>query len=146
MLYQFHHEQTKKRPGSVHATYLVGGVQRVTDLVSTNGAQKVEDQDAHMPSSPYMSSSMPHQDGTEEEPTVRSITLVTEEQLEGKFSRPPTNLAACRLEMWVLSHGQMLTGDSEAKAQYAAVHSVHIYSLEPIIIQVTLCLEGRTYQ
>ncbi|KAI4131579.1 MAG: hypothetical protein LQ347_002916 [Umbilicaria vellea] len=105
MLYQFHHEQTKKRPGSVHATYLVGGVQRVTDLVSTNGAQKVEDQDAHMPSSPYMSSSMPHQDGTEEEPTVRSITLVTEEQLE------------------------------EAKAQYAAVHSVHIYSLEPIIIQ-----------
>lgn len=89
MLYDFHHEQTKRKPGSVHATYLVGGARRVTELPGTNGVQKADDQDIHMPSSPFISSSMPHQDGEEEEQIVRSITLVKEEQLEGTFSRFP---------------------------------------------------------
>lgn len=99
MLYDFHHEQTKRKPGSVHATYLVCGVQRVTELASTNGVHEVHNQDAHMPSSPYMSSSMPRQDGEEEEQTVRSITLVTEEHLEGMFAELPTTLAACHLQL-----------------------------------------------
>lgn len=89
MLYDFYDEQTRRKPGSIHATYLVGGVRRVTEPPGTNGVQKVNDQDVHMPSSPYMSSSMPHQDGEEEEQTVRSITLVKEEQLEGRFSGIP---------------------------------------------------------
>ncbi|SLM33999.1 DNA polymerase subunit Cdc27 [Lasallia pustulata] len=105
MLYDFHDEQTRRKPGSIHATYLIGGARRVTEPPGTNGVQKVNDQDVHMPSSPYMSSSMPHQDGEEEEQTVRSITLVKEEQLE------------------------------EVKSQYATVHSVHVYSLEQSTIQ-----------
>lgn len=94
MLYDFHHEQTKRKPGSVHATYLVGGVQRVTELASTNGIQKADDHDVRTPSSPYMSSSMPHQDGEEEEQIVRSLTLVKEEHLEGRVSKSLTTLAA----------------------------------------------------
>lgn len=94
MLYDFHHKQTDRKPGIVHATYLVGGAQRVTELPGTKGAQEADGQDVHMPSSPFMTSSMPHEDGEEEEQTVRSITLVKEEQLQGIFSVPPTALAS----------------------------------------------------
>ncbi|MCJ1300326.1 hypothetical protein MMC08_003122, partial [Hypocenomyce scalaris] len=105
MLYDFHHEQKIRKPGSIHATYLVGGARRVSELPSTNGSQKPDGEDVHMQSSPFLSSSMPHQDEEAEEHTVRSITLVREEQLE------------------------------EVKSQFATLFSVHVYSLEPSTIQ-----------
>ena len=96
MLYAFHHEQTNRKPGSVHATYLVGGARRITEPRGKIGVQKADDQDVHLPSSPFMSSSMPHQDGEEDEQTVQSITLVKEEQLESMFSGFP-NSSGCSL-------------------------------------------------
>jgi DNA polymerase delta subunit 3 len=82
MLYDFHHKQNAKRPGSVHATYLVSGVQ--AGKSESKGVQK-KDEDVHMQSSPFMSSSMPNQDEEEpqSQPEMRVITLTREEHLEG---------------------------------------------------------------
>ncbi|CAK3989976.1 DNA polymerase delta subunit 3-like [Lecanosticta acicola] len=83
MLYDFHHKQNSKKPGSVHATYIITGTKRAVQ--QANGVQSQDDdEDAVMQSSPPLpSSSMPK---PEEEPEqavpVKSIMLVKEEHME----------------------------------------------------------------
>jgi len=80
ILYDFHQKQTSKKAGSVHATYLVSGVQVVKP--ASNGVHQT-DEDTPMQSSPFMSSSMPNQDVEEEATGTRVMTLAREEHLEG---------------------------------------------------------------
>ena len=86
MLFEFHSKENARRPGSVHATYLVSGGQPL-NKDELNGI----DDDVHMRSSPFFSSSMPSHDDDHQmiervdkkEPLMRVVTLVREDQLEG---------------------------------------------------------------
>ncbi|CAG8949317.1 hypothetical protein HYFRA_00004943 [Hymenoscyphus fraxineus] len=103
MLYDFHRSQNQKKPGSVHATYLVSGTKRKEDPPATIGGVKDEDGDDYMQSSPFMGSSMlqPEQDQGTGASSVLEITLVREEDLE------------------------------KLRSEYEQINSIHIYSLEP---------------
>lgn len=71
MLYDFHHWQNGKRPGSVHATYLIYGTKREEQT------QVNQDGDVEMSSSP------PEPEEQEVIP-VHALQLVSESELEGK--------------------------------------------------------------
>ncbi|KAH9219633.1 DNA polymerase subunit Cdc27 [Leptodontidium sp. 2 PMI_412] len=81
MLYDFHRQQNAKKPGTIHATYLISGTKGKEEPLATNGAAKKDGEDDYMQSSPFMASSMPAAEGTGES-GVLSITLVKEENLE----------------------------------------------------------------
>jgi DNA polymerase delta subunit 3 len=83
MLFEFHRSQNAKKPGTVHATYLMSGIKRKEDPIVTNGGAKIDGEDDYMQSSPFMGSSMPQGDAGTGESGVLSITLVKEEELEG---------------------------------------------------------------
>ncbi|KAL9130635.1 MAG: hypothetical protein Q9175_006970 [Cornicularia normoerica] len=85
MLYEFYSTQTTKKPGSVHATYLLDGVSRPVRESSVNRHQQ-DGGDMHVQSSPYMSSSIPHQEDQEDAFVPRSIVLAKEEDVEGKMN------------------------------------------------------------
>lgn len=95
MLYEFYHEQNKRKPGSVYATYIVSGMKnRVGTGNGTTKTNGKHDGDEPMPSSPPLpSSSMAgpsQQESVEtehEQVKVRTITLTREENLEGKVTR-----------------------------------------------------------
>lgn len=75
MLYEFHKWQNDKKPGSLHATYLVYGTmkkvdQRQDEDVEMSGTQTSEDD--HAPFS--------------DEVATQTLSLVKEEQLQGKQS------------------------------------------------------------
>ena len=80
MLYEFHAHENKKRPGSVHATYLIYGTQSAKTYYATGDSQK-DGEDISMTSSPFMSSSMPQDEDTVETP-LKVMTVVREENLE----------------------------------------------------------------
>ncbi|CAL3962730.1 unnamed protein product [Diplocarpon coronariae] len=101
MLFEFHRNQNAKKPGTIHATYLISGTKRKEDPFVTNGAPQKDGEDDYMQSSPFMSSSMPHPDSASGESGVLSITLVKEEQLE------------------------------EVQSQYERISSIHVYSIGP---------------
>ncbi|EME78465.1 uncharacterized protein MYCFIDRAFT_87829 [Pseudocercospora fijiensis CIRAD86] len=119
MLYEFHRKQHSKKPGSVHATYLVAGTKRSHTASSTDTNadgkhdQDENDQDGDVPmnSSPPMPSSSLHQPHAEhnssasnrevEVALIRSVMLVREQQLE------------------------------KARAQFETITGIHIYSLQP---------------
>ena len=84
MLSDFHNQQTTKKPGSVHAMYLISGVQVAKPSSDLNGTSNDHHaDDVPMQSSPFMSSSMPEQEEEEDTTaTLKVITLVREEQLE----------------------------------------------------------------
>lgn len=91
MLYDFHHRQNARKPGSVNATYIVDGKLGKAKNRSVNGESRDGD-DEHMQSSPFMSSSMP-QDGAEEDSIpIGRIALAREEDLEGRKSCENENL------------------------------------------------------
>jgi DNA polymerase delta subunit 3 len=70
MLYEFHKMQNDKRPGTLHATYLVYGTQR-----------KASEQDGDVEMTDSVSESgVPFSD----EVSTQTMTLVKEEQLQGK--------------------------------------------------------------
>ncbi|CAL8578247.1 CDC27 protein [Xanthoria parietina] len=105
LLFQFHKQQNSKKPGSVHAVYLVTGY--ISPVTPTSSAQyeQADGEDVHMQSSPFMSSSMPRQDEDEEQLAVKTVTLCREEYLEDVKTR---------------SRGKV---------------SIHVYSLGPSTIQ-----------
>ncbi|MCJ1394909.1 hypothetical protein MMC18_007789 [Xylographa bjoerkii] len=103
MLYEFHSKQNAKKPGSVHATYLVSGIKAPKAI--SNGSAAKADEDVHMQSSPFMSSSMPRQNVEEEVPVIKVMTLVQEQHLDA------------------------------VKKRYDTISSIHVYSLEPNQIQ-----------
>lgn len=86
MLYEFHRQQNGKKPGTIHATYLISGIKR-KDPEPTNVSAEQDGEDTHMQSSPFMNSSMPQPEENTEESEVLSITLVKEENLEGIYSQ-----------------------------------------------------------
>lgn len=83
MLYEFHQSQKIKKTTLTYATYLVDGTPRITEEQTANGHQQ-DGGDAHMQSSPFMSSSMPHEENDENMFGSRSIMLAREDDLEGK--------------------------------------------------------------
>ena len=80
MLYEFHAHENKKRPGSVHATYLIYGTQNAKTYYAIAEPQQ-DGEDVSMTSSPFMSSSMPQEEDTVEAPP-KVMTVVREENLE----------------------------------------------------------------
>lgn len=72
MLYEFHRSQNAKRPGAVHATYLIYGSKN-----SSDGPRSSADGDVEMASSPPEVGSL-----NEVVPTF-ALSLVPEERLEG---------------------------------------------------------------
>ena len=91
MLYDFHSQQNAKKPGAVHATYLVSGTKRKETPVVTNGGAKKDGEDDYMQSSPFMSSSMPQSEEDTGETSGLTISLVREEELDGNAFFPQTN-------------------------------------------------------
>ncbi|KAL8873886.1 MAG: hypothetical protein Q9174_000715 [Haloplaca sp. 1 TL-2023] len=70
MLFEFHKQQNCKKAGSVHAVYLVSGLlAEGRSAVSTQNLQ-TDGEDAHMQSSPFLSSSIPQKDDTESQSTA----------------------------------------------------------------------------
>ncbi|CAL5873249.1 uncharacterized protein PFLUO_LOCUS7518 [Penicillium psychrofluorescens] len=84
MLFDFHRTENAKKPQSVHATYVISGIQKPPPPPETNG-HGANDEDAIMQSSPYMPSSMPNQDPADAV-RVTSIILTREENLEAAKS------------------------------------------------------------
>lgn len=87
MLYEFHRTQNARKPGSLHATYLLCGQRKPEQEHQTKGTHQKEDGDVAMGEDSYMSSSLPGQDHEEEDQPedipVISITVAREEHLEG---------------------------------------------------------------
>ncbi len=93
MLYDFHVHENAKKPGSVHATYLLAGTKKVIPKPPiTNRQNGDHTEDQPMPSSPppFTSSMLQSsQDGETDEAeilSIRTITLVREESLNGMIN------------------------------------------------------------
>lgn len=81
MLFEFHHNENAKKPQSVHATYVISGIQKPPEPAPTNG--HTDDDDEIMQSSSYLPSSMPNQDAASDSVRIASIVLAREDDLEG---------------------------------------------------------------
>jgi DNA polymerase delta subunit 3 len=101
MLFEFHRKQNAKRPGSVHATYLITGTCLPLKAQQSDNAASQDSEDAVMQSSrPIPDSSAPQATEDDAEPTpARSILLVKEEHLQ------------------------------QAKATFENITGIHMYSL-----------------
>jgi DNA polymerase delta subunit 3 len=77
MLYEFHRSQNAKRPGAVHATYLVYGTKRASD--GPSASQNGTDGDVDM------TSSAPEVESLTEVVPTSTFSLVPEERLKGWF-------------------------------------------------------------
>ncbi|KAI9783421.1 MAG: hypothetical protein M1816_001395 [Peltula sp. TS41687] len=100
-LYEFHQQENIKKPGSVHATYLLAGVRKPPPAVTHQNGTKHDEDEEMKDSSFMMSSSMPQPDENAEKIVVQSITLVREDELEN------------------------------ARAAFDTISSIHVYSLQP---------------
>ncbi|PTU17256.1 hypothetical protein P175DRAFT_0446436 [Aspergillus ochraceoroseus IBT 24754] len=108
MLYDFHHNENAKKTKSVDATYVLTGVPKAIESPVTNGAGATgrdENLDDIMPSSPYISSSMPNQESAVDRIPVSSVLLVRGGDLE------------------------------DAKSTFESLSSIYIYSLQPTALQ-----------
>lgn len=81
MLFDFYQKQMFKKPGCLHATYLIAGYRKPEKPKETDGIVSPDGGDSIMQSSPFMSS-MPEASEKEPQQPVATITLVTEEALE----------------------------------------------------------------
>jgi DNA polymerase delta subunit 3 len=101
MLFEFHQKQNAKKPGSIHATYLITGTRLPPKPQQSNHAESQDSKDAVMQSSPPIpNSSAPQAPEDDLEPVpVRSILLVKEEHLQ------------------------------KAKATFEEITGIHMYSL-----------------
>ncbi len=73
MLYEFHRTQNAKRPGAVHATYLVYGTKSTDDRPRNSGDGDIE-----------MSSSAPEAESLTEAVPTFALSLIPEELLHGQ--------------------------------------------------------------
>jgi len=106
MLFEFHRQQNAKKPGTVHATYLVAGSMHTNDQPPANDQHSKDGEDSIMQSSPaFRSSPPPNPQEVAEDTPVLSITLVREEDLD------------------------------ELRKSYESVTSIHVYSLGPTPIK-----------
>ncbi|OCL03189.1 hypothetical protein AOQ84DRAFT_368588 [Glonium stellatum] len=81
MLYDFHQKQNARKPGSVHATYLLTGKKHPNTSQHASGMLSQDGEDSSMQSAPFMSS-IPEPESPTETISVTSIILVKEEDLE----------------------------------------------------------------
>jgi len=104
MLYDFHKSQNDRRPGAVHATYLLYGSKK--PAVSENG----NDGDIEM------TSSFPDTESITETAPTFSLSLIPENRLIGRapFAIAPPSLTV-----------------ADELAQYDEVLSLHVYSVGP---------------
>ncbi|RKF62915.1 hypothetical protein OnM2_029028 [Erysiphe neolycopersici] len=99
MLFDFHRQQNAKKPGTIHATYLIIGTRQVEEKSKvSNGADIGITEDGYMQSSPFTCSPLSSSDESVEIP-VQTITLVREADLE------------------------------KVRSKYEHIDSIHIYSL-----------------
>lgn len=94
MLYDFHRQQNAKKPGTIHATYLISGTKQIATEASNANVQQ-DGEDTPMQSSPFMSSSLHQPEESTAESGVLSITLVKEENLEGSTLQHVARLDNC---------------------------------------------------
>src|SRR5690349_22862750 len=80
MLFEFHQHQNNKKPGTVHASYLIAGRRRPTNLLNTNFCDGSGGEVSHMRCGPPSTSS-PQSHLYSNENTPLSITLAREEDL-----------------------------------------------------------------
>lgn len=125
MLYDFHKNENKKKPGSVYATYILSGVKTTSQPAKpTNGHTNGDEDDSMLPSSPP--------------PFTTSMMDPSQEENGGdekeRFTVPVTTVMLVREELL-----------ESTKAQYEKITSIHVYSLSPHRIQdlVTLTDLGR---
>lgn len=90
MLHQFYQTQSKKTPGSLHATYLLTGRQVVRrQSADTDTSQRSMDVDDMVPpSSSFPASSaaeVPENKSQDEESWMKLVTLAKEEDLAGTY-------------------------------------------------------------
>lgn len=76
MLYEFHRSQNAKRPGAVHATYLVYGTKGAADGPSAAGDGADGDIE--------MTSSIPEVESLPDPVPTFTLSLVPEDQLKGQ--------------------------------------------------------------
>lgn len=121
MLYEFHRAQNARKPGSLHATYLVTGIPKLEE--SQSNGHKLDGEDTLMQDDSFMSSSMPEQEEEREVVPVTSITLIREEDLD----RNASIVAKAR---------ELADFPTDVKQLHASISSIHVYSLEPGPLQV----------
>jgi hypothetical protein len=85
MLYEFHRSENAKRLQSVHATYLITGIQLPTEEPANQTNNSRNGEDEVMQSSPFMSS-MPQPDDAEPSVRTTSMILVREEDMPSRYS------------------------------------------------------------
>lgn len=85
MLREFYHDEISKKPSSIHATYLITGIQVITTSTEAGRQGHENYPDAHMTSSPFLSSSILPEDIAESQGTCMVMSLAREENLEGEF-------------------------------------------------------------
>ena len=91
MLYDFHRVHNTRKPGCLHATYLVAGLRKQLPKRNAIGKQPngthSQDEDSPMLDSDLPSSSAPEQsmEQTQDIPSITSVTLVKEEDLESAY-------------------------------------------------------------
>lgn len=123
MLFDFYEKESKKKPGSIYATYLVSGRKKQRNLSGDDDEDsKATNGDAPMPSSPPpIPSSMP---GASQ----------NTEQVEERYQVPIKSITLCREEKL-----------DSVKEQYEQVTSIHLYALSPVRISdlATLTDTGR---
>ena len=106
MLFEFHQQQNRKKPGTVHASYLIAGKKLLAGQPKTPYGGDVEGEAGYIGSSPP-SRSTPHagaQEPSEDIPTL-SVTLVREGDLE------------------------------QARKNYESISSIHVYCLGPSLMK-----------
>ncbi|KAI1838990.1 hypothetical protein DTO027I6_3326 [Penicillium roqueforti] len=79
IMFEFHRNENAKKPKTVHATYVISGIQKAPEPTPTNG--HADDEDEMMQSSPYSTGSLPDEDASDSIRTT-SIILAREEDLE----------------------------------------------------------------
>ncbi|OBT59212.1 hypothetical protein VE04_00332 [Pseudogymnoascus sp. 24MN13] len=106
MLFDFHQQQNRKKPGTVHASYLIAGKKLPTDQPKAPNVDGADGEAGYMQSSPPFRSTP--QDGALESngdiPTL-SVTLVREGDLE------------------------------QARKNYESISSIHVYCLGPSLMK-----------
>ncbi|KAL8639683.1 MAG: hypothetical protein Q9228_003306 [Teloschistes exilis] len=83
MLFDFHKQENSKKPGSIHAVYLVCGFVSAAPSAPSTQLEHKDGEDVSMQSSPFMSSSMPQKEEDDEFSTAKTVVLCREEDLEG---------------------------------------------------------------
>ncbi|KAL4807571.1 DNA polymerase subunit Cdc27 [Aspergillus unguis] len=107
MLYDFHRNENAKRPSSINATYVVTGIPKPAEP-ATNGAANGsgDNDDSITPSGPYISSSMPNQEDSDNQIPVSTVLLAREEDLEGKLLREDLNVLTDANREMLVNHSQ----------------------------------------